>query len=57
VIPLLTKLVVKHFCQMCDPILISACDNNPDRNGIPLGGLERALHNSPDNKTRGPGTT
>lgn len=37
-----SELVVKHFCRVCGSNLISTYDNDPDRIGIPLGGLEQA---------------
>jgi hypothetical protein len=42
-----SEAVVKHFCRVCGSNLISTYDNDPDRIGIPLGGLDQAPHNRP----------
>src|ERR1051325_3601947 len=37
-----SEFVVKHFCKVCGSNLISTYDNDPNKIGIPLGGLEQA---------------
>src|SRR5207342_1255670 len=44
-----SELVVKHFCSRCGSNLISTYDNEPEKIGVPLGGLEQA----PNNKVEG----
>jgi len=40
-----SKFVAKHFCSRCGSNLISTYGNEPDKIGIPLGGLDQAPHN------------
>ena len=44
-----SEFVVKHFCSVCGSSLISTYDNDPEKIGIPLGGLDQ----SPANKAEG----
>lgn len=43
-----SEFVVKHFCSVCGSNLISTYDNEPDKIGIPLGGLEQSPSNEPE---------
>ncbi|MGR3275846.1 GFA family protein [Acaryochloris marina NIES-2412] len=43
-----SEFVVKHFCSICGSNLISTYDNEPDKIGIPLGGLDQGPHNEPE---------
>lgn len=43
-----SEFVVKHFCSICGSNLISTYDNQPDKIGVPLGGLEQAPSNKPE---------
>jgi hypothetical protein len=40
--------VVKHFCSVCGSNLISTYDNEPEKIGVPLGGLDQAPSNRPE---------
>ena len=44
-----SEFVVKHFCKVCGSNLISTYENEPDKIGIPLGGLDQA----PNNRAQG----
>ena len=44
-----SEFVVKHFCSVCGSSLISTYDNDPEKIGVPLGGLDQA----PTNKAEG----
>ena len=44
-----SEFVVKHFCSVCGSSLISTNDNDPEKIGVPLGGLDQA----PTNKAEG----
>lgn len=43
-----SEFVVKHFCSVCGSNLISTYDNEPDKIGVPLGGLDQAPSNEPE---------
>src|SRR5689334_3494290 len=43
-----SEFVVKHFCSICGSNLVSTYDNDPNRIGIPLGGLDQAPSNRPE---------
>jgi len=43
-----SEFVVKHFCKVCGSNLISTYDNDPNKIGVPLGGLEQAPSNRPE---------
>jgi hypothetical protein len=43
-----SEFVVKHFCSVCGSNLISTYENQPDKIGLPLGGLEQAPSNEPE---------
>jgi hypothetical protein len=43
-----SEFVVKHFCKVCGSNLISTYENEPDKIGIPLGGLDQAPSNRPE---------
>jgi hypothetical protein len=40
-----SEFVVKHFCSVCGSSLISTYDDDPERIGVPLGGLDQAPAN------------
>jgi hypothetical protein len=43
-----SELVVKHFCRVCGSNLISTYDDQPEKIGVPLGGLDQAPSNRPE---------
>ena len=43
-----SEFVVKYFCKVCGSNLISTYENEPDKIGIPLGGLDQAPNNRPE---------
>lgn len=43
-----SEFVVKHFRSVCGSNLISTYDNEPEKIGVPLGGLDQTPHNAPE---------